>query len=432
MIGFYSSIMGMSTFFLRSILNRRARQGKEDPARMGERMGIAGQPRPDGPLVWFHAASVGESQSTLILMNALLQQRPDLNVLVTTGTVTSAQLMEKRLPRRTIHQYYPLDHPSWVGSFLDHWQPDLALWMESEIWPNMLKALKKRDIPAALVNARLSPQSFKRWKLAAGEIKDLLAVFSVCLAQTEEDADYFRQLGARNVTVTDNLKYSAAPLPYEEKDLRALQAATKDRPLWLYASTHDGEEDMACRIHKHLQKTIPGLLTIIVPRHPERRGDIRKICEKYSLHAKFRGEEKILPGGEDQVYVGDTLGELGLFYRLSPVACIGRSFSNDGGGGHNPIEAAQLGCAILHGPHVQNLARIFEEFNSAGAAIRLKSEQDFQHRLERLLSDSDGLEALQNKATRFAQDKARVLEKVLEQLTPLLENSEQKRRRKCA
>lgn len=424
--------MGAGTFFLRSMLNRRCRQGKEDPARLEERMGVAGRERPDGKLVWFHAASVGESQSTLILLNALLDRYPELTALVTTGTVTSAALMEKRLPRRAFHQYYPLDHPQWAAQFLDHWQPDMALWMESEIWPNMLKGIKERDIPAALVNARLSEQSFKRWKLAAGEIKKLLDTFSVCLAQTEEDAAYFTQLGASNVTATDNLKYSAAPLPCDEADLKALKGAVKDRPLWLYASTHDAEEEIACRIHKHLQKTMPSLLTIIVPRHPERREELRKACEKYGLSVKLRSEKRALPDEKDQIYIADTLGELGLFYRLCPIACIGRSFSADGGGGHNPIEAAQLGCAVLHGPKVQNLARIFEDFDEAGAAIKLKTEQDFQSRLERMLTDSDGLDAMQNKATRFAQDKSKVLEKVMTRLDPLLQtleddNAEQRR-----
>lgn len=424
--------MGASSFLLRSLLNRRCRQGKEDPTRLGERMGVAGKDRPAGRLAWFHAASVGESQSTLILIDALLARYPDLHVLVTTGTVTSASLMEKRLPPQAFHQYYPLDHPGWVDRFLGHWRPDVALWMESEIWPNMLKALQEKKIPAAIVNARLSPQSFRRWKLAAGEIGRLLDVFSVCLAQTEEDAALFRALGAKEVVVSDNLKYSAAPLPFNERDLSQIESAVKGRPLWLFASTHDAEEEMACRIHKHLQKKIPSLLTIIVPRHVERREAIRKACEKYGLPIALRSESKS-PAPADAIYIADTLGELGLFYRLSPIACIGRSFSRDGGGGHNPIEAAQLGCAVLHGPHVQNLAQIYDEFDKAGAAFGLKSEQDFQNRLERLLTDSDGLDAVRSKATRFVEDKAKVLESVLKTLSPLLENLDKDQTsRRCA
>ncbi|PJB71040.1 MAG: 3-deoxy-D-manno-octulosonic acid transferase [Alphaproteobacteria bacterium CG_4_9_14_3_um_filter_47_13] len=432
MLGLYSSLMGASTFFLRALLNRRCRQGKEDPLRLEERMGVAGRERPEGALVWFHGASVGESQSMLILIDALLEQYPTLNILVTTGTVTSAGLMEKRLPQQAFHQYYPLDHPQWVEKFLAHWQPDLALWMESEIWPNMLRAMQKQKIPAAIVNARLSPQSFKRWKLAAGEIGKLLEAFSVCLTQTEEDAVFFRRLGAQNVIVSDNLKYSSAPLSYDEDDLKKLKTALGDRPLWLYASTHDAEEEIACRLHKHLQKKIPDLLTVIVPRHPERRDDIFKACEKYGLRIKLRGLSKKLPEAKDNIYIADTMGELGLFYRLSPIACIGRTFSHDGGGGHNPIEAAQLNCAVLHGPRIQNLAQVFEEFDRAGAALPVKTEKEFETRLERLLTDHDGMEAIQNKAHNFAQDKAKVLATVLKILSPLLLTLETGQKRTCA
>ncbi len=414
--------MGNSAFFLRALLKKRCRKGKEDPARLGERMGQAGKPRPHGPLIWFHAASVGEAQSTLILLSALKERYPEISILVTTGTVTSATVMEQRLPRGAIHQYYPLDHPRWVASFLDHWQPQLALWMESELWPNMLAAIRQRGIPAALVNARLSPSSFRRWKrMAPIQIAALLEVFSVCLAQTAEDGTFFKELGMQNVIVSDNLKYSAAPLPYSQSDHDALKNALGGRPFWLYASTHDDEEEIACRIHRHLVKQIPELLTVIAPRHPERRETIYQACDKYGLNIAMRGENRALPTPDDGLYIADTMGELGLFYKLAPIACIGRSFSRDGGGGHSPIEAAKYECAILHGPHVQNLARIYEEFDTAGAAIALKTEQDFQKRLEKLLSDEDGVEALQNKAYRFVSDKSKVIDTVMQALTPLID-----------
>lgn len=420
MIGLYNFIMGSSAPLLRALLARRCRAGKEDPARLDERTGVAGLQRPSGSLIWFHGASVGESQSMLILIDALLARDPALNILVTTGTVTSAQLMKRRLPESAFHQYYPLDNPAWVARFLDHWRPDLAIWMESELWPAMLSALKAREIPAALVNARLSPRSFRRWKRAGTGIASLLSTFSACLTQTEEDAAFYRALGAGNVIVSDNLKYSAAPLPCDLTDLQDLRAATENRILWLYASTHNAEEEIACRLHVTLKDKIPNLLTIIAPRHPERRHDILAACEKYSLNMHLRGTEKALPEKEDQIYIADTMGELGLFYRLCPLACIGRTFSLDGGGGHNPIEAAQLGCAVLHGPHVQNLAQIFEDLGAAGGTIALKNEQDFLAMLETLLSDPEKLQAVQEKAQAFAREKAHVLETVMTALTPLL------------
>lgn len=420
MLKTYSAMMALGTPLLRQLLKKRSRRGKEDPQRLDERMGIPGTERPDGKLAWVHAASVGEIQSALILVDILLANRPDFHILVTTGTVTSAKLAEQRLPARAIHQYYPLDHPQWAAQFLDHWRPDLMLWMESELWPNMLMAAQKRAIPAALINARLSPRSFRRWqKYAPRSIEKLLHGFQICLAQSEDDAAQFRALGARNVSVIDNLKYAATPLPCESQELEKLQAALGNRPLWLYASTHDGEEDIACRLHMHLQKTMPDLLSIIVMRHPERLGAVTQICEKYGLRYKIRGGNHALPDAQDQIYLVNTMGELGLFYRLCPLACIGRSFSHDGGGGHNPIEAAQLGCAVLHGPHVQNLALIYEELDQAGAAIALKNEKDFQNRLERLLTDPEGLAALQNKAANFCQTKAAILNTIQSELAAL-------------
>lgn len=419
---FYRSVMSMSAPALKALLKKRVKQGKEDAARLPERTGIASAERPaNKPLIWFHAASVGEAQSTLILIEALHAEYEHAHFLVTTGTVTSANLMRRRLPHYATHQYYPLDHPRWVNRFLEHWAPDAVIWMESELWPNMLFAVKERGIPAALVNARLSPRSLKRWKIAKSSAKQLLSTFSAFLAQTEEDQESFEELGANNVIITDNLKYSAAPLPFEKEALNLLKEKIGDRPVWVYASTHDGEEQLACRLHTQLEKKLPNLLTIIVPRHPERADDIANICEKHNLSYSLRGSLQNMPKEKDSIYIANTMGELGLFYRLSPLACIGRSFSFDGGGGHNPIEAAQLECAVIHGPHVQNLAQIFQEMNEAGAALRLKDEMDFKQRLEKLLTDADGLDALQRKGESFVAEKAQVLDLIMDVLTDIFD-----------
>ncbi|MCB9988849.1 MAG: 3-deoxy-D-manno-octulosonic acid transferase [Rhodospirillales bacterium] len=420
MLKLYSAFTRISAPLLRRILKKRCRLGKEDPARLSERMGISSKLRPAGSLIWLHAASVGEAQSALIVIDALLKQAPDKHILVTTGTRTSADLMAKRLPPAAFHQYYPLDHPQWVEAFLDHWQPDLALWLESELWPNMLLTLQKRHIPAILLNARLSDRSQKRWKLAAGEIRKLLDSFALIIAQSVPDKEAFEKLGAQHVFTAGNLKYSAAPLPCNPQELKAFSKTLEGRPLWLYASTHRGEEELACRLHRHACKKIPDLLTIVVPRHPERRDEIKKICEENSINYCLKSDNNQKITDKTSVYIVDTMGDLGLFYRLAPLVCIGRSFSMDGGGGHNPIEAAQLDCAVLHGPRVQNLQIIYDEMDKAGAALRLKDETDFHTRLEKLLHDEEGLAALQNKAARFAHDKATVLEKIMQKLAPYL------------
>lgn len=414
----YAFLIRAGTPFLDRLLARRCVRGKEDRARLPERKGIASRPRPDGKLIWLHAASVGEAQSALILIEKLHAYDPALHILVTTGTVTSAALMEKRLPAPyAFHQYIPLDQPDWVARFLDHWRPDAALWLESELWPSLLRALKKRDIPAALINARLSPRSARRWKLLRGTIMEMLSSFRAILTQTDEDKAAFDALGAPSVTTTGNLKYSAAPLPCDEQELNELKQTIGDRPMWLYASTHEGEEALAARLHKRLARRFPDLLTIIVPRHPDRRDQIESFYKENSIDHCFRTKNKSPQSG---IYIADTMGELGLFYRLAPLACIGRTFSADGGGGHNPIEPAQLGCAVLHGPHVQNLQEIFEDMDQAGAALALRDEKDFAVQLERLLSDPAALTVLQQKGEDFAMGRGAVIDHVMTIITPLL------------
>src|SRR5690349_21323236 len=340
---------------IRLYLARRRAAGKEDPVRRLERLGVASCPRPPGRLAWFHAASVGESVSVLVLIHRLTERYPDLSVLITTGTVTSAELMAKRLPARALHHYVPVDRMPYVRRFLDHWKPDLALWIESEIWPNLLSEIGRRRIPAALVNARMSAGSFRNWGRVPGFIGPLLSVFRLCLAQTEAEADRLRHLGARDVRCVGNLKFSAEPLPADPAVLEVLRHAFKDRPVWLLASSHPGEEEVAADVHAALRDRLPGLLTVIAPRHPQRGGEIGALLAGRGL-AAVRRSDGALPGAEHEVYVADTVGELGLFFRLAPVVCIGGSLVPHGG--HNPVEPAQLGCAVLYGPHMTNFSEV--------------------------------------------------------------------------
>jgi 3-deoxy-D-manno-octulosonic-acid transferase len=408
--------------FIRALLKHRLKQGKESPERLQERMGTPSMPRPQGPLIWVHAASVGEAQSALILVETLLQENATLHILVTTGTRTSAELMSKKLPERAFHQFYPVDHTQWVRRFLDYWKPDAIFWMESELWPNMLREVKQREIPCALVNARLSPQSYKRWAMLSGSAKRLLSAFSGVLCQTQADADAYTSLGAHNVHVTDNLKYSAEPLSADKDSLKALQDVLGDRPSWVYASSHAPEEEIAASVHARLKEQHPKLLTIIVPRHPERRDDIREALSKTGLNVVFRGEGKALPEDNTDIYVADTLGELGLFYTLSDIAFIGRSLSSDGGGGHNPIEAAQLNCTVMHGPLIQNLQDIYDDMASSNAAIEVADADALYAALEKNISNPDTLQGNQKRAADFANAKTSVLSRVMDHVRPMVEN----------
>lgn len=415
----YKNTMKLTGPLIRKTLLGRARLGKEDISRLAERQGFASLPRPEGPLIWVHAASVGESQSLLKLLHLMADQMPSAHILVTSITVTAADFLTSRLPKQAFHQYLPVDHPVWVRRFIDHWHPDLVLWAESELWPNTLAALKKRHTPVALLNARLSEKSFKRWSKIKKTAEAMLSSFAIIMCQTEKDKDYFSSLGGRSLVVTDNIKYSAAPLPYDANELTRLQSAIASRPLWLFASTHDGEEEIALQVHQNLLAKFPDLLTIIAPRHPARRQEILEKIGNQGVQITSRTASHILPSRETGIYLADTLGEMGLLLRVSPITCVGRSLSRDGGGGHNPLEPALLKSAVIHGPHVQNLQDIYSAMTQSEACQLAHTSDELAQRVQNLLSHPDQLIKLQETGYNFAQSKNEILNHVLEELEPL-------------
>ncbi len=403
---------------LRYYLYRRRLAGKEDPARQGERLGLPSRPRPEGPLVWFHAASVGESLSILILIERLLDGDPRLRVLVTTGTVTSAALMAERLPPRAFHQYVPVDRPGYVERFLDHWRPDLTLWVESEIWPNMLWEIGRRQHGAALINARMSERSFRRWRWFPGFIRSLLGAFRLVLAQTGADAERLLQLGAPEVRSVGNLKFAALPPPADPARLKELSGAIAGRPVWLFASSHPGEDEVAAEVHEALAPHLPGLLTMIAPRHPARGGAIQEMLRTRGLTAGRRSQGA-LPAATDDLYLADTMGEMGVLYRLAPVVCVGGSFVPHGG--QNPIEPVQLGCAVLFGPGMSNFAEITAELLAAGAAREVAERGLLAGAVDGLLRDAAARQRLADAGAEVLGRHCRkVAEEVFSVLRPLL------------
>ncbi len=414
----YKKTMTYGTPVIRGVIHRRIKSGKEDPDRIGERYGRPSLDRPAGSLMWVHVASVGEAQSMLQMVELFLTQTPHAHVLVTTITRTAASLLQGRLPHRAFHQYLPVDRPPWVRSFLDHWQPDIVLWAESELWPFMVSELGKRRIPTALLNARMSPKSFANWTRAKSMAGKILSAFTVILTQTEQDKDYYSALGGRSVVVTDNIKYCAHPLPCDQQELETLLHAIGSRPVWVYASTHKGEEELALETHLALSADFPDLLTIVAPRHPERSPAIESFYEENGVTAQLRSKNQPLQSNT-QIYLVDRLGELGLFYRAASIACIGRSFSDDGGGGHNPLEAALLSAAVLHGPNVQNLQEIFDQMDQVSAAVPLSHKSDLATRLQDLFRNPSGLADLQHRGYGFAVGKSHILDRVIEELEPV-------------
>ncbi|NDE90319.1 MAG: glycosyltransferase [Alphaproteobacteria bacterium] len=402
-------------------LQVRARKGKEDPYRLQERFGHASLPRPAGKLIWCHGASVGESLSLLPLIKRLhaLPQKP--SILVTTGTRSSAQLLAPRLPDGVIHQYIPVDTMDAQQRFISHWQPDLMLLTESELWPNMIGKIRRMRIPAALLNARMSEQSAKNWQnFAELWIKALLNVFNLVLAQSEGDAARFRALGSYQARSVGNLKAAAQALPYNEHDLDALKNSVGASPVWVMASTHEGDEELACRVHKKLLTTFPDLLTIIIPRHPSRAVVIMEQISQQNLNVQRRALGH-LPQANTGIYLADTFGELGLFYKLSPLVCVGGSFGKTGG--HNPLEPAHFGCAILFGPNMRNFSDIAAQIVHANAAKQLRDEDDLVTTLKNLLQNPAEQKILSDNAIAFAKQEQRVLDRVMVELQPLLNSA---------
>lgn len=350
---------------LRLLLRARARRGKEEPRRIGERLGLAGYARPKGELVWLHAASVGETIAVLPLLKRLLDARPGLRCLLTTGTVTSAHLAAERLPPGAIHQYLPLDVPAYVRRFLDAWRPDLAVLTEQEIWPNLLVETHRRKIPIALVNGRMSERTLASWRRRPALAATLLGRIDVTLTQTPDLAEALTALGAPSARAVGNLKVDAPLLPVDTAALARLQDGIGSRACLLAASTHEGEEAIVAEAHEQIRKRNPGVLTIIVPRHPHRGFEIaaRLTSRGLTVGRRSAGEH---PNAACEVYVADTIGELGTFYAAARVAFVGGSLTERGG--QNPIEAIRLGSAVMVGPSQRNFDEIYRPLVALGGA----------------------------------------------------------------
>ncbi len=428
----YRALTGAAAPLVRLYLDARCRRGKEDRERLGERFGIASAARPAAPLVWVHAASVGEAQSVLALIERILAERPGLELLMTTGTVASARLLAGRLPPRARHQFVPVDLPRAVERFLDHWRPDLAIWVESELWPNLVLATRRRGVPMLLVNGRLSARTLARWQglpgLARGLARPVLDAFALCLAQDAVQAERFRRLGARAAASVGDLKMAAPPLDADPAALAALRRQIGARAVWLAASTHAGEEEIAADAHRRIAGEHPGLLTIIAPRHPVRGAEIAETLRARGLRVARRGvgpqPAGVVDGGETiaadtDIYLADTLGELGLFFRLAGIAFIGGSLVMKGG--HNPFEAARLGCVVLHGPDMTNCAAMAGALAEGGAALTVGDGESLAAAVARLLADPVERAARADAALRIAGSGSAALDAVLGRLAPWLD-----------
>lgn len=402
-------------------LRRRLERGKEDPVRIGERRGVPGRSRPKGPLVWLHAASVGESVALLPLIERLRSDRPDLAVLVTTGTVTSATTMARRLPDGAIHQFVPVDRPAWVRRFLEHWRPDVGIWVESDLWPVLVTEARAAGVRLALVDARMSQGAFRRWHRAGRLARPLFAAFELVLASSAEQAERFRALRCGDVRFVGNLKAAGAPPPVDATAVSALQAAIAGRPVWLAANTHPGEDAIVLDAHARLAAQRPGVLTILAPRHPDRGDDIAAMIADRGLRFARRSAGA-LPDVGTEVYLVDTLGEMGMLYVAVPITFLAGSLVPVGG--HNPIEPAHAGTALLLGPLMPNNRDSADALFAAGAARPVAADPDaawsIAAAVDDLLDDPETVRAMGEAARRVAAEGRAGLDRILEALVPLL------------
>ena len=401
------------------LLDARAKQGKEDPDRVDERLGHASAARPDGDLVWLHGVSVGETLSLLPVVDRLRRQRPDLTVLVTSGTLTSAQLLAQRLPAGVIHQFAPVDAPGAVAAFLDHWRPSLAVFVESELWPNLILESRRRGVKLVLASARITEKTVDGWRRFPGAAREILTAFDRVLPQDQTSADRLQSLGAR-IDGHVNLKLSGEAPPHDAAAFTRLSAAIGDRPVVVAASTHDGEEIALVRA---LDKLADRLCLILVPRHPARSPEIAAALSRdgYRFALRSQGSE---PDRDTDLYLADTLGEMGLFLRLADVVVMGGSFSasleKPPVGGHNPLEPARLGKPAVTGPDMTNWAAVTEALVEAGGLAVADAPWDLPAVIAPLLADDAAAKAMGERGRRAAAEAGSGLDRLWETLGPLL------------
>lgn len=362
---FFNCITPLLLFYNKCISRASARYKKE-------RIAIPTKSKEGKKVIWFHGASLGEIMSLLPIISLTQARYPQCLILVTSASKHSGDLVASKLPKNTIHQFLPFDRQKYVKSFLRYWAPSLVIWVESDFWPNMLIEVAENNIPLILLNGRISRKSFLRWKGFPPLIKVVIKNFSLVFAQSHDDFKRLSSLGNKNIFYHGNIKFYAHPLPYKMEEIKTLHAAIGSRPFWLAASTHKGEENIVASAHLRLRKIFPDLLTILVPRHPNRREEIYSLLTQKGLSIALRSKKDCIKA-DTEIYIGDTLGELGLFYQLSPFAFLGGSLMKIGG--HTPIEPALLDCAIISGPYVYTNASLFDEFKK-NACITMVGDED--------------------------------------------------------
>ncbi|AFX99576.1 3-Deoxy-D-manno-octulosonic-acid transferase family protein [Candidatus Endolissoclinum faulkneri L2] len=413
----YKAIATLLGLFLDVYFRLKVLQGKENKARLEERRGIATQSRPSGRLIWLHAVSVGEAAALLALIKILHDTKPWVTLLLTTSTVTSGNFICKLLPEGVIHQFIPIDRLAWVERFLDYWRPDLAIWMESDLWPTMVSEADRRGIHMVIVSGRLSFGTFQRWKSIGNLAKPLFGAFDLVLAANHEQVKRFLALGCVDVRYVGNLKDSIVPPKVDIKIATTLRNAIAGRPVWLAASTHRGEDAIVFDAHAQIVKSKPNLLTVIVPRHTNRSDEIACMAERNGLSLARRSANQPIKE-RTSVYLADTMGEIAIFYSVIPITFLAGSMVKVGG--HNPMEASYCGTALIFGPLIANNRESADALLAAGGAREVNDAGSLAKTVRDLLDDPVTTSKMGACARRVAMARAIKINFILEALEPML------------
>lgn len=391
---------------------------KEDKQRLRERFGCATQARPEGHVIWLHAVSVGEANSALILVDELLKFSPEVSILFTTTTLTSASIIAAKLPQfkgRVIHQFLPVDSYFSVQNFLTFWHPRAAIFVESEIWPNLIYEARNMGIPAFLVNGRMSEKSTRNWRWAKKIGCKIFDYFATIIAQTAEDQKRFQQLTDQPVLFYGNLKSQAQNLFVDEEKLTKLKQQIKSRKLLVAASTHKGEEEIILRSFDDVKKEFPDLLLIIIPRHPNRIEEIKLLLRGRNFVQRSKNENI---AETTEIYLADSLGELGIFYSLANFAFIGGSFLPIGG--HNPFEAIKLNCAVISAAHVFNFKEIYHDLTQSKSCIMVNSAEELTMAVKNFLNDEEFVKNISSNAARLIKNSDDISKKIVTKIDQIL------------
>lgn len=416
---FYNIFLTILTPFIYLYILLRIFKGKEDPKRIKERFGFYKKSFNEGGVIWFHAASLGEAVSVLMLVEKLTASFPKCNFLFTSGTINSARVLGQRLPKNVIHQYIPIDKKAYVNRFLNHFKPDVGIFVESELWPNLIVESSKRNIELILVNAKLSDKSYKKATKHKELYKLLFSKFSLVMAQSQEYKEKLTHFVENNLVVIKNLKFDANPLKADAIEVGNYLNQLRDRKIFLAVSTHEGEEQIIINTHRKLKEKFKNLVTIICPRHPIRTKSIEKIIEKAGLNYALRTNTKSISASVD-IYVANTVGELGLFFRISEFCLVGGSLVPNVGG-HNPIEPAKLNLAVLSGSYVENFKEIYEEMQRANAVTMVANEDDLVQKVDDFLSNKVLLKSMVSASFKYAHEKSGGTKEVLKMILPILQ-----------